>query len=661
MVTNNEGLVGMSILNRLEQTTSMRLAELQVIWNARGEVDWPEQPETYRQLGERILKVGEPLLAHDVLSKGLDAESGWPQDVRLRQLLGLALARSGATRSGNTLLEQLYNEGHRDSETCGILARTFKDMGIQGSNPVEKKECLLRAHEIYLEGYQLAQFGGDVNGAYYNGINAASTALLTAQEDLAQGLARKVQTLCESILDTEKDYWAFATMGEAALIVKEWQQAEDYYAAAVAIQQDEWAELSSTRRQARFLLDYMGEDKQRLDGCFAIPNVVVFSGHHMDEPGCAEPRFCATMEEEVRHRIRARLAALDTGFGYASAACGSDILFLEEMLERNGEINIVLPFPEEIFIESSVDTIPGSNWKERFYRVCKQATQLHVVGEPGHCGPDIAFKYARLVLEGLARLRTQVLDNTLIPLLVWDRQKGSAANKTGLTAADWQSRGERLEIIDLPKSPQLTPVNIALGDLAREPSAEQPDTEHTFYQRIMAMLFADVVGFSKLTDKQIPYFVQHLIGDIAKLIEQSTYQPAMKNTWGDAFFLVFDNLADAGKLALDICELTNGTAWHERDLPNQLNCRIALHAGPVYSFMDPVMGRRNYMGSHVSRTARIEPITPPGQVYVSEQFAALVKSQGIDDFVCEYAGQNPLPKDYGTLPLYNMRRTDIVG
>ena len=30
-----------------------------------------------------------------------------------------------------------------------------------------------------------------------------------------------------------------------------------------------------------------------------------------------------------------------------------------------------------------------------------------------------------------------------------------------------------------------------------------------------------------------------------------------------------------------------------------------------------------YIGSQVSRAARIEPVTPPGQIYVTEQFAAV--------------------------------------
>ena len=87
-----------------------------------------------------------------------------------------------------------------------------------------------------------------------------------------------------------------------------------------------------------------------------------------------------------------------------------------------------------------------------------------------------------------------------------------------------------------------------------------------------------------------------------------------------------------------------------------LSLRIALHAGPVYKFTDPVTGDRSYEGTHVSRAARIEPITPPGQVYASEAFAALAAAQRATSFELDYAGQTPMAKNYGTFPAYHVRR-----
>ena len=88
----------------------------------------------------------------------------------------------------------------------------------------------------------------------------------------------------------------------------------------------------------------------------------------------------------------------------------------------------------------------------------------------------------------------------------------------------------------------------------------------------------------------------------------------------------------------------------------ELGVRIGLHAGPAYPFTDPVTQRPNFIGTHVSQAARIEPITPPNQVYASQHFAALAAVVPTRTFHCEYVGQTPLAKDFGTFPMYVVRR-----
>ena len=62
------------------------------------------------------------------------------------------------------------------------------------------------------------------------------------------------------------------------------------------------------------------------------------------------------------------------------------------------------------------------------------------------------------------------------------------------------------------------------------------------------------------------------------------------------------------------------------------------------------------MGSHVSRTARIEPVTPPGAVYVTEAFAAALVLSGPRELACDYVGHMPAAKGYGRLRMYRLRR-----
>ena len=117
-----------------------------------------------------------------------------------------------------------------------------------------------------------------------------------------------------------------------------------------------------------------------------------------------------------------------------------------------------------------------------------------------------------------------------------------------------------------------------------------------------------------------------------------------RNTWGDGLYFVFSDVDLAGKFALELAHLVASTKWEEKGLRRGLNLRIALHAGPVYEFDDPITGNRSYSGTDVSRAARIEPITPPSQVYASDAFAALAAARKADGFTCDYVGQTPLAK-----------------
>ena len=88
--------------------------------------------EEWRHEGEGLLRAGAPIVAYDRLAEGLLL---FPGDVRLRQLLALALARTGASDAAIPLLEALRAEGHTDEETIGLLARTYKERTLAATTP----------------------------------------------------------------------------------------------------------------------------------------------------------------------------------------------------------------------------------------------------------------------------------------------------------------------------------------------------------------------------------------------------------------------------------------------------------------------------------------------------------------------------------------------
>ena len=164
-------------------------------------------------------------------------------------------------------------------------------------------------------------------------------------------------------------------------------------------------------------------------------------------------------------------------------------------------------------------------------------------------------------------------------------------------------------------------------------------------------------GFSKLTDEQLPRFATHVLGTFASVLDGYGDQVQHQNTWGDGLYVVLGDPSAAAGCALELQAAISAIDFEAVGLPPQLALRIGAHVGPVFPTEDPVIGRLAFMGSHVSRTARLEPVTPPGEVYVTEPFAAALALDPAHAFACDYVGHLPAAKAYGNLRMYRLRRT----
>ena len=651
--------------NVIDRAASADSKELISIWRAHDAAQWGRTPEIFRTVAERLLAQGEPLLAYDVVAEALAL---WPNDIRLRQLQGLALARSGATERANAILEELRHESQVDEETLGMLGRTYKDLATAASTPAQRETHLKRAAQIYGEAYQ-------TTAGYWTGVNAATMNLVVGENEKACALANEVRAQClKHIEDSAGDqYWEFAALGEAALICRDLSEAEKWYTEAAKAGRGRFGDVQSSRRNARMILQYWREDPNWIDQYLPVSSVIVFAGHMIDRPDRSTPRFPKELESAVAKEIRAKIANLKPGFGFSSAACGSDILFLEAMLDAGAEISVVLPYNREDFARDSVDLAEG--WRVRFDRVLEKAARVVTASNQRLNIGGVSYEFCNQLCLGMASIRTRQLDANLIPLAVWNGMSGDGPGGAATVVENWRSLGLKPIIVDLTKISPVAAVYLSRrsgtkADDRREHKRTKKSGGHPpspgfgvtgtqplqhFSSRIVAILFADAVGFSKLSELEVPRFVQHFLGAIAQLGQNFRNDVIARNTWGDGLYFVFADVEVAGNFALQLADLVAATKWQEKELPS-LNLRIALHAGPVYEFNDPITGSRSYSGTHVSRAARIEPITPPGQVYASEAFAALAAAKRTKHFMCDYVGRTPLAKGYGTLPTYHVRR-----
>jgi class 3 adenylate cyclase len=629
----------------------------------------PHDLDAFRFVVEQLLSKGEPLLAYELL---IEAPDEFQRDARMRQFQGLALARAGATHEAQAILQPLCLEQMQRpipdteperieyEESLSLLGRTFKDMALppRPGESITEPAMMEHAYELYCAAYSLRT-------NYYPGINAAFLAVLLGREAMARDLARTAREQCLALLHpahngSAQTAWLPATLGEACLILGVEEEARTWYgrAAAACRRDGSLGNLGSTVRQLAYLLAARGQDVRALNDYIPIPRIGLFTGHMIDRPGRWPERFPERLVGEVQRQIRVWLDREDVLVGYSSAASGADLLFIEALLERGGTPHIVLPFSANDFRERSVAPA-GSTWTDR-YDSCLPRSVVHSVSDRPLRFGEVAYEYANDVLHGLAIGHARQVSAELRRLAVWDGECGDGPGGTSDAVLQWRRHGDTIEVIPVPGSAPATALSSIGWDSSKwvgEYRFQPPHEADALGTCVLAHLFADLKDFSKLDEHQLPILVEVFLGAVKNLLDTTRLPTRKRNTWGDGLYIAFDRIGDAGRFALELAELMRSTNWTALGLPSSLSLRTALHAGPVYVCTDPVTGQPNCIGTHVSRAARLEPITIPNQVYASQEFAALAAAEGVGDFLCRYVGHQRWGKNYGVFPTYHVTRS----
>ena len=148
-----------------------------------------------------------------------------------------------------------------------------------------------------------------------------------------------------------------------------------------------------------------------------------------------------------------------------------------------------------------------------------------------------------------------------------------------------------------------------------------------------------------------------MLGAFAAVLARYDDAIEHRNTWGDALYVVLTDTVAAAECALEL-QTRSRRSTCALGLPDDLALRIGAHVGPVFPLDEPVLRTRAFTGSHVSRTARVEPVTPPGEVYVTEPFAAASSSPRARRRL-RLRRHMPAAKGYGHLRMYRLRRGHI--
>jgi class 3 adenylate cyclase len=174
-----------------------------------------------------------------------------------------------------------------------------------------------------------------------------------------------------------------------------------------------------------------------------------------------------------------------------------------------------------------------------------------------------------------------------------------------------------------------------------------------------SILFADLQGFSAVPEDALPGFCADFLDAVALVLERRRSEICFRNTWGDAVVLVTRSAAGAAEIAIGMQEALKAVYCPDRHGGHSSQMRIAVHHGPVYRVVDRIMERSCFIGSEIIRAARIEPVTPPGEIYVTGAFAAALRSNPPCLYATQYVGLTELPKGAGAEPLFRLFRQKV--
>jgi len=519
-------------------------------------------------------------------------------------------------------------------DRLALIARTYKD-AWQAGDP----SALARAAHEYEKAAERFP------AAHFPAVNAATLWMLEGERERAHRLALRVLDLCRPLVERQggANAWTHASYAEAAaLLGREEVALRHYEIAAECMGRRRVRDQASMRRQARWIGEALFDDRHHFDSVFSLPIVLIYSGHMIDRPRRTHPRFPESMIGSVQRSIEATLDLFGPTLAYGSAACGSDILTAESLVRRRGavgELHLMLSGPRDSFVETSVAIGDrADSWKARFQDLVNQGADT--VSSASRHAPSplsLSYAFANRYFIGMATMRAKSLALDLQGLVIWDGlAQGDGAGGTSDVVGLLREQEIPIERIGIGNEPTLP------AELRSEP-AVGPSVRDDHSQALRTFLFADTVRFSELSEAQLPQFWRVFLGRVSRWIAESEDAPMVVNTWGDALFMVFDDVGRAGRFALGLRDALDPDRvdWEAEGLPARLQLRFGLHCGPAFLVTDPVTRSVSYTGRHATYAARIEPKVAPGEVMVSEAFAALAALEAVQTlgFRCHYAGK----------------------
>lgn len=169
------------------------------------------------------------------------------------------------------------------------------------------------------------------------------------------------------------------------------------------------------------------------------------------------------------------------------------------------------------------------------------------------------------------------------------------------------------------------------------------------------IIFSDLKGYSKLSEPEIKIFFSEVLPSLHTKISYFISKMEVWNTWGDGTISVFENGKDACEFALKLRDFYQN---YDFNSCKKLIPRIAGHFGQFEYIVDPLTNKNNAFGININTSARIEPVTRPGEIFVTKSFVDAVNNlpSPLNFVAFDQLGMLPLAKSFGEAELFRLRK-----
>lgn len=349
--------------------------------------------EAKRAAGNSLLQLRQHAFALEQFEDALRVD---PSDSACRSKRIVCLGRMGRHEEAHAAARLLVQDRAGDAEALALAGRVEKDRWLARwrAAGLAPDQCRAAAslENASLEAVQALYQQGFVADPshHYSGINALTLLLLLqhlggdVQPKAIEHLIGGVQWAAHSAaLRDSQDYWAKASLAELCLLTQPYEAVDKAFRQLAASAKGDWFALDASRQTLTLLRDLQfrpGETKAALDIMdrelaratppFQPRQVLLFSGHMVDAPTRAKPRFPASTVPRAAAEIERVLDTLQAGPGdlaLTQGAAGGDMLFAAACVRRGVRLQLLLPLPEPEFIQASLmPSAEGAAWAQRF-------------------------------------------------------------------------------------------------------------------------------------------------------------------------------------------------------------------------------------------------------------------------------------------------------